>query len=53
MFAWLPDVNAVRERFELSPRTAEITMLKSLHPRVELLPESLAAAEWFHCADHV
>jgi predicted acetyltransferase len=50
---WLPDRPAVRSLCPLVARTREITMLKSLSPRLELDESLVCAAELFQEIDHV
>lgn len=51
--AWLPNVDGLQACWTLEARPMEITMLKSLDPARRLDANTLAAAQWFHAADHV
>lgn len=50
---WLPDLDALRDVFEIEPRTEELTMLKPLDPHLHLDADALTATDWWHEIDHV
>ncbi len=50
---WLPDSAPARELFTLSPRRAEITMIKSLDAGISLSDAAVAATSRFCELDHV
>lgn len=50
---WLPDEPAIRSLFELEPRTASVTMVKSLDAGLKIEERHLATADRICKIDHV